>query len=86
MTIMTIRIPDEVAQAFDKAYEGEDKDAVIAQLIRDCRLKRRREPRRKRKKRPGRRREAVDAILALRKQPPYFSDAEIKQAREEGRP
>lgn len=31
---MTIRIPDDVKAAFDKAYEGEDKDAVIADLIR----------------------------------------------------
>ena len=34
MTIMTIRIPDDVKEAFDKAYEGKDKDAVIAELIR----------------------------------------------------
>ncbi len=34
MTIMTIRIPDDVKEAFDKAYEGQDKDAIIADLIR----------------------------------------------------
>jgi len=34
MTIMTIRIPDDVKAAFDKAFEGEDKDAAIADLIR----------------------------------------------------
>ena len=34
MTIMTIRIPDDVKAAFDKAFEGEDKDAIIADLIR----------------------------------------------------
>ncbi len=33
MTIMTIRIPDDVKEAFDKAYADEDKDAVIADLI-----------------------------------------------------
>ncbi len=85
MTIMTIRIPDEVAQAFDKAYEGEDKDAVIAQLIRAAAEAKARAATEEEEK-ARRRREAVDAILALRKQPPYFSDAEIKQAREEGRP
>ena len=84
MTIITIRIPDDVKEALDKAFEGEDKDAIIAQILRDGLAAR------------GlgaqngdlaeRRRKAVDAILELRKQPPYFSDAEIKAAREEGRP
>ena len=32
MTIMTIRIPDDVKEALDKAFEGEDKDAIIAQI------------------------------------------------------
>jgi hypothetical protein len=36
MTIMTIRIPDDVAAAFDKAFEGEDKDAIIARLLREA--------------------------------------------------
>ncbi len=35
MTIMTIRIPDDVKEALDKAFEGQDKDAVIAQVILD---------------------------------------------------
>ena len=35
MTIMTIRIPGDVKEALDKAFEGQDKDAIIAQLIRD---------------------------------------------------
>ena len=32
MTIMTVQIPDDVKEAFDKAFEGEDKNAVIARL------------------------------------------------------
>jgi hypothetical protein len=32
---MTIRIPGDVKEALDKALEGEDKDAIIAQFIRD---------------------------------------------------
>ena len=36
MTIMTIRIPDDVKEAFDKAFEGEDKDAVIVRLLREA--------------------------------------------------
>ena len=34
MTIMTIRIPNDV-DTLDKVLEGEDKDAIIAQIIRD---------------------------------------------------
>jgi hypothetical protein len=36
MTIMTTLIPDDVAAAFDKAFEGEDKDAIIARLLREA--------------------------------------------------
>lgn len=88
MTIMTIRIPDEVKEALDKAFEGQDKDAVIAQFIRDGLAAR------------GlsemavgrdediaeRRRKAVDAIFELRKKFPALSNEEIRKAREEGRP
>ena len=35
MTIMTIRIPDELKEALDKAFEGRDKHAIIGQIIRD---------------------------------------------------
>jgi predicted transcriptional regulator len=91
MTIMTIRIPDDVKEALDKAFEGEDKDAIIAQFIRDGLAARAAEGHAyegagEHEQAAKRRREAVDAILALRKQPPYFSDADIKRAREEGRP
>jgi hypothetical protein len=88
MTIMTIRIPENVKEALDKAFEGEDKDAIIAQFIRDGLAAR------------GvvemiaardgdlaeRRRKAVDAILELRKKFPAISNEEIRNAREEGRP
>jgi hypothetical protein len=82
MTIMTVRIPDDVKAAFDKAFEGEDKDAIVARLLREAAEKREAVE----VKRPEvSLREAIDAVRELRKQPPYVSDAEIKQAREEGR-
>ncbi len=84
MTIMTIRIPDDVKEALDNALKGEDKDAIIAQIIRDGLAVRSAQA--SETDAAQRRREAVDAILALRKEPPYFSDAEIRRAREEGRP
>ena len=82
MTIMTVRIPDDVKAVFDKAFEGEDKDAIIARLLLEAAEKRGTAE----EKRPEvSLRQAIDAVLELRKQPPYVSDAEIKQAREEGR-
>jgi hypothetical protein len=84
MTIMTVHIPDDVKAAFDKAFEGEDKNAVVARLLLEAAEKRERgEPEEKRPEVSLR--EAADAVIALRKQPPYVTDAEIKQAREEGR-
>ena len=84
MTIMTVHIPDDVKAAFDKAFEGEDKNAVVARLLLEA--AERRERGAAEEKRPEvSLREAADQVLRLRKQPPYFSDAEIKQAREEGR-
>jgi len=85
MTTMTIRIPDDVKAAFDKAFDGEDKDAVIAALLRHAA-----EEKAHAASQAGnlgrRRREAVDAIFELRKKFPALSNAEIREAREEGRP
>jgi len=85
MTIITIRIPDDVKEAFDKAFEGEDKDAIIAQLIRAAAEAKARTASEAEDK-ARRRREAVDAILELRKKMPALSNEEIRNAREEGRP
>jgi len=85
MTIITIRIPGDVTAAFDKAFEGEDKDAVLARLIREA-IEKRGQYEAAKEESAVRRHEAVDEILALRSQPPYFSDTQIKQAREEGPP
>jgi hypothetical protein len=88
MTIMTIRIPENVKEALDKAFEGEDKDAIIAQFIRDGLAAR--GVIEMIEARDGdlteRRGKAVDAILELRKKFPAISNEEIRKAREEGRP
>jgi hypothetical protein len=87
MTIMTIRIPDDVKEAFDKAFEGEDKDAIIAQFIRDG-LAARGVPEMvaaRDEEVAERRRKAVDAILELRKTMPAISQDEIRAIREEMR-
>lgn len=85
---MTIRIPDDVMEALDKAFEGQDKDAIIAQIIRDG-LAARGVPEMvaaRNEDSAERRRKAVDAILELRKKFPAISNEEIRKAREEGRP
>jgi hypothetical protein len=69
MMIMTIRVPNHVKVAFDKAFEGEDKDAIIARLLREA----------AEKPVPAldlaeQRKKAVDAILELRKKFPAISN------------
>jgi predicted transcriptional regulator len=89
MTIMTIRIPDDVKEALDKAVEGQDKDAIIAQIIRDGLAARGAAPEMlvaRDEDLAERRRKAVDAIFELRKKFPALSNEEIRKAREEGRP
>jgi hypothetical protein len=87
MTIMTIRIPDDVKAAFDKTFADEDKDAIIAQFIRDGlaahgvhEMVAARD-----EEAAERRRKAVDAILELRKTMPAISQDEIRAIREEMR-
>jgi len=80
MTIMTIRIPDDVKEAFDKAYEGRDKDAVIASLIRrDLEGRTQAAP----VKEEAPKRDLVAEFRKLRASMAPMTDEEIKQAREE---
>ena len=80
MTIMTIRIPDDVKEAFDKIYEGKDKDAVIAELIRrDLEGRVPAAP----AKAEAPKRDLVAEFRKLRTSVAPMTDAEIRQAREE---
>lgn len=80
MTVMTICIPDDVKEAFDKAFEGEDKDAVIADLIRKA-LHMRADAVRARADAP--KRDLVAEFRKLRESTPSMTNEEIRQAREE---
>ncbi len=82
MTIMTIRIPDDVKEAFDKAYEGEDKDAIIADLIRKA-LHMRTGTEQATTDAP--KRDLVAEFRKLRELMPSISQDEIRRLREEGR-
>ena len=83
MAIITVRIPREVKEAFDKAFEGEDKDAVIAALLREA-LEERAAKEKAAKDEP--KRDLVAEFRNLRESMPALSNEGIRKAREEGRP
>jgi hypothetical protein len=77
MSAVNFSVPEDVKNAFSTVFEGQNKSAVIADLMRDAVE---REQRRKQHC------NAVDRILANRRSAPPISEAEFKAAREEGRP
>ena len=77
MATVNFSVPEEVKDAFNTVFDGQNKSAVIADLMREAVE---REQRRKRHC------SAVDRILANRINAPRFSEPEFRAAREEGRP
>jgi hypothetical protein len=77
MAIVNFSVPDEVRHAFDKAFAGENKSAVIARLMRGAV-----EERRQRKRRA----KAIDALLELRRTAKPVTRAGVRAARMSGRP
>jgi hypothetical protein len=81
MATMNFSIPDDVKEAFNKAFEGENKSAVVASLLR--RAVEERERRAKQEK-------DLDALivelLRIRAEDPPATDEEIRRIRMEGRP
>lgn len=77
MAIVNFSVPDEIKQAFDAAFAGENKSAVVAGLMRDAV---------ERKRRLERRTRAVASLLAMRKKARPVSTATIRRARAKGRP
>lgn len=80
MTIMTICIPDDVKAAFDKAFADEDKDAIIADLIRKALQDR---PETASSVKGAKKRDLVAEFRKLRGSMPPMTNDEIRQAREE---
>jgi hypothetical protein len=74
MARMSVSIPDYLAEAFEKAFEGEDKSTVIAEMMRKAVAERR--PRRP----PG---DFVERSRRIRASGRPVSDEEIKRARQE---
>lgn len=77
MATVNYSVPDEVKLAFNKAFAGQNKSAVIAELMREA------VERARRRKRSN---DAIARILARREFAPVLSEDEFTAFREEGRP
>ena len=73
MATVNFSVPDHVKESFNRTFEGENKSAVIAQLMQQAIEGRIRQRRRS---------AAINAILALHERQPPVSDEEIARARE----
>lgn len=84
MATVNFSVPEDVKQAFHAAFAGQNKSAVITALMREAVLRRARE---------ARHQAAVEGILALHDVPaddaralPQVTEAQFREAREQGRP
>ena len=77
MATVNFSVPDDVKEAFNETFEGRNKSAVIADLMREAveRVRRRKQSR-----------AAIREILERRRGRRSVSDEEIRSARNEGRP
>lgn len=76
MATVNFSVSEEVKQAFNTVFQGQNKSAVIAAL-----MKRAIEEQELLEKRA----QAMDSLLARRKHKPAFTADEIRAAREDGR-
>jgi hypothetical protein len=78
---MNFSVPDDLKEAFNKAFKGENKSAVVAALMR------RAIEEKKRRARQDRELDAlIEELLRIRAEDPPATDEEIRRARVEGRP
>lgn len=77
MSTVNFSVPDDVKAAFDAAFAGRNKSAVIAALMREAV---------EREQRQRASRAAIEQILRDRAKAPVRSDAELRQALRRGRP
>ena len=77
MATVNFSVPDDVKEAFNETFEGRNKSAVIAELMREAveRVRRRKQSR-----------AAIREILERRRGRRSVSDEETRSARHEGRP
>ncbi len=77
MATVNFSVPEEVKQAFNRIFKGENKSAVLARLMRQAVDERRRQKRRAL---------AVDALLRLRGRTRRAANEAIRRERRTGRP
>jgi len=77
MATMNFSVPDDVKAAFNRAYAGANKSAVLTQLLRQAVEER---------ERLMRRRRAIDRLLKLRGSAPVASARALRSARRKNRP
>ena len=76
MATVNFSVPEDVKQAFNETFQGQNKSAIIADLMREAveRIQQRQ-----------RQSEAIDRILERRKHTPPITEEEFRAAREEVR-
>lgn len=77
MATVNFSVPSDVKEAFDKAFAGKNKSAVLTDLMRQAVEERRRRRRRAR---------AIEKLLELRKRTRPVSAGAVRAARRQGRP
>ncbi|MDD3518861.1 MAG: hypothetical protein PHQ14_10975 [Chromatiales bacterium] len=77
MSTVNFSVPEEVKRAFDKTFKGQNKSAIIADLMREAV---------ERAERKRRQRKAIARILERRQHAPSVSNEQLRAAREDGRP
>jgi hypothetical protein len=77
MPTVNFSVPEDIKDAFNATFEGQNKSAVIADLMREAveRVQRREQHR-----------SAVNRILTNRASGQRITEAQFRAAREEGRP
>jgi len=76
MSTVNFSVPEDVKNAFNTVFEGQNKSAVIADLMREAV---------EREQRRQQHCSAVDCILANRINAPRFFEVEFNAARDEAR-
>lgn len=77
MATVNFSVPSDVKEAFDKMFDGQNKSAVLTELMRQAVEERRRHQRRAK---------AVEKLLRLRKRTRRVAETAVRSARREGRP
>jgi hypothetical protein len=77
MATVNFSVPDDIKEAFNATFKGQNKSAIVAELMHEAV---------ERARRKQRSHEAIDRILARHRQAPILSEDEIGAARKKGRP